>query len=152
MLKIPYANSTGSIMYCMVCSRPDLAHSISVVDRFMTNPGCEHWNALKRVLSYLKGSVSRGLLFKGNGGADSLVGYVDSDFAWNLDTRKSFSGYVFTLFGTTISWKANLQSVVALSITAAEYISVTEGINEAIWLRGILSELGIHQSKVKYIL
>lgn len=69
----------------------------------MANLGYEHWNALKWVLRYLDGSVSMGLLLKENGGADSLVGYVDFDFAGNLDIRKSLSGYVFTLFGTTIS-------------------------------------------------
>lgn len=137
MLKIPYANDVGSIMYCMVCRKPDLAYSVSVVSRFMANPSYEHYNALKWDLRYLKGSVSKGLLFKENSGADSLEGYVDSDFAGNLDTRKSLSSYVFTLFSTAISWKAKLQSMVTLSTIEAEYISVIKVFKEAIWLHGI---------------
>ena len=80
--------------------------------------------------------------------SDKLVGYVDVDFAGSIDIRKSLIGYVFTLFGTAISWKSMLQSMVALSTTKAEYIAVTEAIKEAIWLQGMLGELGVHQQKV----
>ena len=66
---------------------------------------------------------------------DVLEGYVDADFAGNVDTRKSLSGFVFTLFGTTVTWKANRQLVVALSTTQAEYIALVEGVKEAIWLK-----------------
>ena len=66
-----------------------------------------------------------------------------------MDTRKSLSGFVFTLFGTAISWKANQQSVVALSTTQAEYIALVEGVNEAMWLKGMIGELGITQGCVK---
>ena len=60
---------------------------------------------------------------------------MDADFAGNVDTRKSLSGFVFTLFGTTVTWKANRQLVVALSTTQAEYIALVEGVKEAIWLK-----------------
>lgn len=77
-----------------------------------------------------------------------VEGFVDSDYAGNLDTRKSLTGFVFTFFGTSISWKTILQSVVALSTTEAEYIAVTEAIKEALWLKGIISELGLKQEQV----
>jgi hypothetical protein len=80
---------------------------------------------------------------------DALEGYVDADYAGNVDTRKSLSGFVFTLYGTAISWKANQQSVVALSTTQAEYIALVEGVKEAIWLKGMIGELGITQECVK---
>ena len=123
MEKVPYASAVGSLMYSMVCTRPDLAYSVSMVSRYMANPGKEHWSALKWILRYVKGSITKGLVFDGlkDECRDSQVlkGYVDADYAGCLDTRKSLSGYVFVLFGIAISWKACLQKVVALSTTEA---------------------------------
>lgn len=76
------------------------------------------------------------------------MGFVDSDFAGNLDTRKSLTGFVFTAFGTTICWQAVLKSVVALSTTEAEFIAITEGIKKAIWLKGLIAELRVKQEQV----
>lgn len=148
--QVPYANVVGSIMYTMICTRPDLAHSISVVSRFMANPGKHHWEALKWILRYLKSSSSVGILYenKDDFEGEALAGFVDSDYAANLDTRKSQSGYIFYLYGATISWKSCLQSVVALSTTEAEYIAITEAVKEGEWLRGILGEFGIDQNYV----
>lgn len=75
----------------------------------------------------------------------NVVGYVDSDYGGDLDHRRSTSGYIFSLCASSISWKASLQSIAALSTTEAEYIAATEGVKEAIWLRGLLNELGITQ-------
>lgn len=145
----PYANGVGSIMYSMVCSRPDIAYAMSVESRFMANPGEHHWEALKWTMRYMNGSSNLGLMFKKQKEMNQpIIGFVDSDFAGNIDTRKSLTGFIFTLYGTTISWKSSLQSVVALSTTEAEYIALTEGIKEAIWLKGILSEFGICQKQI----
>jgi len=105
----PYASGVGSIMYGMVCSRPDLSYSISVISRFMANPGQVHWKALKWVLRYLKGCFGGMKFTRSEPGRDALEGYVDADYPGNVDTRKSLSGFVFTLFGTTVTWKANQQ-------------------------------------------
>lgn len=149
MKTVPYASGVGSVMYGMVCSRPDLAHAVSVVSRFMANPGMTHWNALKWLLRYLNGSLGSGLRFKRSTQVEeALTGYVDADFAGCVDTRKSTTGYVFTLFGTAVTWKANLQSVVSLSTTEAEYIALTEAVKEGSWLRGLVNDLGIIQSRV----
>ncbi|KAE8715970.1 hypothetical protein F3Y22_tig00110156pilonHSYRG00076 [Hibiscus syriacus] len=121
MESVPYVSGVGSIMYGMVCCRPDLAYAVSVISRFMANPGQAHWEALKWTLRYLRGSI---------------------------DTRKSLTGFIFTVFGTAVSWKSNIQSVVALSTTEAEYIAVTEAIKEAMWLKGMVEELGIQQKVV----
>ena len=76
------------------------------------------------------------------GPTSSLIGYVDSNCAGDLDNIKSLTNYVFTLSGYTINWKSILQSTVALSTIEAEYI--TEVIKEAIWLRGLVSDFGLH--------
>lgn len=149
MSSVPYASGVGSIMYAMVCSRPDLAYAVSVISRFMSNPGKIHWEALKWILRYLKGASNFGLMFERQDDINQpVIGYVDSDYAGNVDTRKSLTGFLFTLYGTAISWKSSLLSVVALSTTEAEYIALTEAIKEAMWLKGITNELGINQGQL----
>ncbi|XP_042051274.1 secreted RxLR effector protein 161-like [Salvia splendens] len=148
--KIPYANIIGSVMYTMLCTRPDLAQAISVTSRFMADHGRQHWVALKWMLRYLKGASKFGLVYKAEsdhqGGA--LAGFCDSDYASNRDNRRSQTGYVFNLFGTAVSWKSGLQHVVALSTTEAEYIAITEAAKEAKWLKGILEYFGERQETV----
>ena len=75
-------------------------------------------------------------------------GYCDADFATNLDSRKSQTGYVFTLYGSAVSWKSGLQSVVALSTTEAEYMALTEAVKESFWLKGILNDFGVRQKAI----
>ena len=74
-----------------------------------------------------------------------LQGYVDVDFAGDIDSRKSTTGFVFTLGGTAISWVSNLQKIVTLSTTEVEYVAATEAGKEMIWLHGFLDELGKKQ-------
>ena len=111
MSRVPYASAVGSLMYAMVCTRPDLAHAVSVVSRFMGQPGKEHWAAVKRIFRYLKGTSDVGLIY----GCDNprlVTGYSDSDYSGDADSRRSMTGYVFTLGGFVVSWKVTLQSTV----------------------------------------
>ena len=152
MSKIPYANIVGSIMYAMVCTRTDLSHAISVVSRFMVDPCREHWFALKWLLRYVKGTANKGLVFGYDSSpvdcSDAVTGFVDSDFIGCLHTRKSLTSYVFTAYGTAISWKATLQKVVALSTTKAEYMALSEAVKEALWLLGLVKELKLKQQQI----
>ena len=77
-----------------------------------------------------------------------VVGYCDSDYAGDLDKRRSTTGYVFTLAKAPVSWKSTLQSIVALFTTEAEYMAITEAVKEAIWLQGLLDDLGVGQKQV----
>ncbi|KAH9754460.1 hypothetical protein KPL71_015451 [Citrus sinensis] len=150
MSKVPYSNAVGSLMYAMVLTRPDISHALSVVSRFMSNQGTDHWRAVKWVMRYLRGTTEYGLLYGGTGNKENiLVGYVDSDFAGDLDKRRSLTGYLFTLGGCTVNWKATLQNVVALSTTEAEYTAAAEALKEAIWLKGMIIELGAEQDSVE---
>ena len=146
MSHVPYSSAVGSLMYAMVCTRPDLAYAVSVVSRYMHNPGKDHWEAVKWILRYVKGTVGKGLVFdKSKAATCNVVGFVDSDYAGDLDRRRSTSGYVFALCAGAVSWRACLQSVTALSTTEAEYMAASEGVKEATWLRGLVMELGVHQ-------
>jgi ATP-binding cassette subfamily B (MDR/TAP) protein 1 len=111
-------------MYVMVCSRPNLSHALSVVSRYMANPGKEHWKAVQWVFRYLRRTSKARLQFGHS--KIGLVGYVDSDYAGDLDKRRSLTGYVFTIGGCAVSWKASLQANVALSTTEAEYMAIYE--------------------------
>jgi hypothetical protein len=93
-------------MYAMICSRPDLSYAMSLVSRYMTNPGKEHWNVVKWIFRYLRGTSNVCLQFGRT--RKRLVGYVDSDFTADLDRRRSLTGYVFTVGGCAVSWRACL--------------------------------------------
>ena len=146
--EVPYSNAVGSVMYTMISPRPDLAFSVGLVSRFMSNPSKEHWAAVQWVLRYLVGTQSVGLVFKKSAEKFRVEGYSDSDFGGDLDRRRSTTGFVFRVGGNTVSWNSGLQQVVALSTTEAEYISLVEAINEGMWLRGLAEELGYGQSEV----
>lgn len=147
MSKVPYANAIGSLMYAMVYTRPDISHVVGVVSRYMHNPGKDHWQAVKWILRYIHNTVDVGLVFEQKD-SQYLVGYCDSDYAGDLDKRRSTTGYVFTIANAPVSWKSTLQSAVALSTTEAEYMTITEAEKEAIWLQGLLRELGIGQEEI----
>jgi len=143
MSKVPYASAVGSLMYAMVCTRPDIAHAVGVVSRYMSKPGKEHWEGVKWILRYLKGTSGMSLCFRKSN--IILQGYSDADLGGDLDSRKSTTGYVFTLGGTAISWMSRLQKSVALSTTEAEYMANSEAAKEMIWLKRFLEELGKKQ-------
>nr|GEX00313.1 retrovirus-related Pol polyprotein from transposon TNT 1-94 [Tanacetum cinerariifolium] len=118
MSRIPYANDVGSLMYVMVFTRPDIAHAMSVVSRYMAHLEKEHWNAMKRIFCYLKRTFDVDLIYGGER-EYLIVGYSYSDYAVNLDAKRSLTFYVFTIGNSVVSWKATLQPSVALSTIEA---------------------------------
>lgn len=94
MKNVPYASVVGSLMYTMVCTRPDIAHAVGVVSRFMSNPGKEHWAAVNWILRYLRGTSRVSLCF--GSGQPVLDGYTDADMSSEVDSSKSTSGYLMT--------------------------------------------------------
>jgi hypothetical protein len=109
-----------------------IAHAVGVVRRYMNNPSKEHWEAVKWIIMYLRGTSTHALFF---GGSDNfLQGYVDSDMEGDKDSRRSTTWYVFTIGRTTISSISKLQKVVELSTIGVEYVVATEASKEIIWL------------------
>ncbi|XP_040873685.1 secreted RxLR effector protein 161-like [Glycine max] len=130
MSHIPYASVVGSLMYAMVCTRPDLAQAVSVVSRYMGNPGMEHRQVEKRIFRYLKGVVDIGRLsWRHVMWARRLLNF---DYAINLDARRSENRYAFMINNSFASWKATLQPIMALSSIEAEYMALAEAIKERI--------------------
>ncbi|CAD6232026.1 unnamed protein product [Miscanthus lutarioriparius] len=97
MSRVPYSSAVGSLMYAMVCSRPDLSYAMSLISRYMADPGKEHWKVVQWIFRYLRGTTNACLKFDRTG--KRLTGYVDSDFVADLDKRRSLTGYVFTIGG-----------------------------------------------------
>eukprot|EP00253_Pinus_taeda_P019706 PITA_19706 len=119
---VPYASVVSSLMYVMVCTRPDIAHAVGVLSRFMSKLGKEHWTIVKRVFRDLCGTSDYGLCYQGRPRLDriwDICGFVDVNWDGDLDQRRSTSGYVFNLFGGAVSWMSKKQYVVALSTTEA---------------------------------
>ena len=145
MRRVPYASAVGSLMYAMVCTRPDIAFAVGTVSRYMSNPGKEHWAAVKWILRYLKGTSSVCLRY--GVGKPLLEGFTDSDMSGDVDSSRSTSGYVMTYSGGAVSWQSRLQKAVALSTTEAKYMAAVEAGKELIWMRDFLSELGVKQEE-----
>ena len=107
MMKVPYASVVGSLMYAMVCTRPDIGYVVGVVSRLMSNPGKEHWNMVKWILRYLKGTWNMCLRFGSS--EPQHDGFTYSDMSADVDTSRSTSRYVMTYAGGAISWQSRLQ-------------------------------------------
>lgn len=137
---LPYRELVGALMYLAVCTRPDISHAVSYLSQFNSCYDSTHWSAAKRVLRYLKGTENMGLYFKKD--QKLLTGYVDADWGNCPEDRRSYTGFVFILGGSPISWESRKQRTVALSSTEAEYMALTEAAKEAVYLRRLLSELG----------
>jgi hypothetical protein len=143
MYRVPYSSAVGSLMYAMVCTRPDIAHVVGVVRKYINNLGKEHWEAVKWILRYLIGTTTHALCFGGS--YNFLQGHVDSNMVGDKDNRRSTIGYVFTIGGTTVSWISKLKKVVSLSTIEAEYVVATEASKEIICLQRFMEELGKKQ-------
>eukprot|EP00253_Pinus_taeda_P028800 PITA_28800 len=132
---VPYASAVGNRMYAMVSTRPDIAHAVGVLSKFMSKIRKEHWTAVKRVFRYLHGTSDYGFCYQGRLGLDRVLdirGFVDADWAGDLDERRSTSWYAFNLFGGAVSWMSKKQSVVVLLTIEAEYMAATHASKEAV--------------------
>ena len=133
MRNVPYAQAVGNLMYAMTSTRPDICHAFGFVSRFQSNPGKEHWQAVKRIFRYLKGTKNLKLCF---GLCDlDIKGYSNTDVAGDVDDRKSTSGHVFLFGGTIVSWLSKKQSYVAKYTMEAEYIACSTAVSDAVWIK-----------------
>jgi hypothetical protein len=146
MVGKPYRELLGSVMWGQLATRPDLSYAVSVLSRFQTNAGIEHWRALLHVLGYIRNTLNYGLIYSRDGSSGLLpVGYADSDYAACHDTRRSTSGHVFVMAGAPVCWSSKRQATVALSTVEAEYISLTRAAQQQKWMHAWMSEVNLEQ-------
>ena len=141
MRQVPYASTIGSLMYVMLCTRPDICYSVGMINRYQSNPGLKHWQAVKHILKYLRRTRYYMLVYHSK---DLIpIGYTDSNFQLDLDFRKSTSSCVFNLGGGAISWRSVKQSCIVDSTMEAEYVVACEAAKEAVWLKKFIFDLGV---------
>ena len=116
-----YRSMIGCLLYLTV-SWPNIAFSVGVCSRYLSNPKVSHWNAVKRIIKYVGGTCDYGLFYSKESNL-SLVGSSDSDWAANADDRKSTTGECFYIGANLVTWMSKKQNSISLSITKAEYIA-----------------------------
>ncbi|KAI3790529.1 hypothetical protein L2E82_03631 [Cichorium intybus] len=140
---IPYASAIGSIMYAMLCTRPDVSYALSMTSRYQQNPGEAHGTAVKNILKYLRRTREMFLIYGGSEENISVKCYTDASFQTDRDDSRSQSGCVFILNGGAVSWRSSKQDVVAQSTTESEYIAASEATKEVVWIRKFIEDLGV---------
>ena len=130
MKKVPYISAVGSLLFLALATRPDIAHTVSVLCRFNSNPGVAHWKSVKHLFRYLRGTLDYRLVYGPTDSKELFASFCDADHAGNPDNGRSTSGYVLRIGSGAISWSSKLQGLVAQSTTEAEFIAAIEACNQ----------------------
>ncbi|XP_039120642.1 secreted RxLR effector protein 161-like [Dioscorea cayenensis subsp. rotundata] len=139
-----YKQPVGSLMY-LTSTRSDLLYVVGLLNRYMAHPTTFHLQAAKHVLRYIKGTTTFGVFYR-QGGNHQLVGYSDSDYAGDVEDRRSTLGFQFLLSSGVVSWSSRKQPIVKLSTTEAEFVTAFACACQAVWLRRMMEQLDQTQS------
>lgn len=138
----PYREAIGSLLYLNNKTRPDLSFSVNFISRYMEKPTRSDINNVKHILKYLKGNRDFGIKFNNNNNKfNEIIAYSDADYAGDIDTRKSTTGYMIFYNGGIINWTSRKQPIVALSTTEAEFIAAADCCQNLIYIKNFLEEL-----------
>jgi hypothetical protein len=138
--EVPYLSAIGALMYLANCTRPDIAFSVNLLVRYSSAPTRRHWNGVKHVLRYLRGTTDM-RLFYSRGSNSQLVGYADAGFLSDPRKGRSQTGYLFTCENTAISWRSIKQTLVATSSNHSKIIVIYEASRECLWLRSLIQHI-----------
>ncbi|UYV78997.1 hypothetical protein LAZ67_17000580, partial [Cordylochernes scorpioides] len=136
---VPYRELIGSLLYLANSSRPDMTFAVTKLAQFCSNPGERHWQAAKHILRYLQATKNVSLIYKR--GSDDILAFSDSDWANDIDDRRSTSGSAVTINGCLVSWRSKKQNCVSLSTMESEYIVLAQTTKEILWIAQILENL-----------
>eukprot|EP00955_Chlamydomonas_euryale_P067625 359890-Chlamydomonas_euryale.AAC.1 len=151
-LKLSFMEIIGSLMYLAICTRPDISHAVCTLARFMAAQTTVQMEYAKHVLRYLRSSTTYGFPLGvplGGVGAHSLLGFCNSVWGGDFDTKRITTGYVFILNGGAIAWQSKLQQTVAASTCEAEYMAASAAAKEALWLRRLMCAFEIPPAAVE---
>ncbi|XP_049394900.1 secreted RxLR effector protein 161-like [Solanum stenotomum] len=129
--EVPYLSAISALMYLANATRPDIAFSVNLLARYSYSPTRRHWNGIKHILRYLKGTSDLGLFYTNKDSAN-LVGHADAGYLSDPHKMRSQTGYLFTYGGTAISWRSTKQSIIATSSNHAEIIAIHEASRECV--------------------
>ena len=127
-------------MYLANYTQPDIAFAVNLLARYSSAPTRRHWNGIKHILRYLRGTTDLGLLYS-NGSKPQLVGYADAGYLSNPHKDRSQIGYLFTNGNTAISWRSVKRTISATSSNHAEIIAIHEASRVCVWLRSVIQHI-----------
>nr|XP_056716096.1 uncharacterized protein LOC130486819 [Euleptes europaea] len=141
-----YRKALGKLLYISTLSRPDIGSAVGILCRKTALPTNKDWNAVRRLVRYLKGTAYYKLKLPANE-RPKLVVYVDADWGGDMKSRECTRVHIFFYGGGAISWLSKKQDIIALSSTEAKYVSAAQGCQEIQWLRRLLTDLGMDTSE-----
>ncbi|CAM8928284.1 unnamed protein product [Rhodiola kirilowii] len=148
--QLEYSRVIGSLMYVMTSTRPDIAFAVGKLSRYTSNPSKDHWQAVHRVLRYLKGTMNLGLVYSEF--PSVIEGYSDASWISNEEDHSSTSGWVFLLGGGAISWASKKQTCISCSTMESEFIALAAASKEAEWLKNMIHEIPLCERPISPIL
>lgn len=140
-LRNEYSAAIGSFNFAAVATRADIKCTVQELAQFMSNPSPTHWTAAKRVMRYFKGTLDLGITYTPS--TDDPEIFSDANWGTCPIDRKSISGYAVIFGNAAISWYSKKQPTVALSTMEAEYMAVSNATRESLWIRELLTEIGL---------
>jgi len=139
-----YKSVIGALQYLLV-TRPKLSYFVNKVSQFMHDPHVHHWQAVKRILRYLAGTLDHGIMLHPHS-SSFILAFSNADWVADVDDRKSTTGYCVYLGSNLVSWSTHKQKNVSRSSTEAEYHAIAAVMTKILWLQSLLCELHIPTS------
>ena len=136
-------------MYCMLFTRPDISIAVGQIAEVCNARRKPQWKAVKRIMAYLKGTIDHGISFSAGPNNGILYAYSDADYAGDLDTRRSTTGYLLLLNNGPVTWPSRRQHCTTLSTTEDEYVAACKATKEVTWMRNPLEHIGLPRSAPK---
>ena len=147
-----YQSMLGSLMYVVIRTQPNIMFTVHYLSQFSVAPGSEHIMALKCIYRYLNGTWDLRITFHGNQIGDDIIRFTDSDWAGDVNSWRSVSGYIFIFCGAAIAWLAKKQLTIALSSTEVEYMALTHASKESTFLEHLYKNVSIPISPPIFLL
>ncbi|CAM8965359.1 unnamed protein product [Rhodiola kirilowii] len=147
--QLEYAKVIGSLMYAMTSTRPDIAFAVGKLSRYTSNPSMQHWQAIHRVLRYLKGTMNFGLVYSDI--PSVIEGFSDASWISNEEDHSSTSGWVFLLGGGVISWASKKQTCITSSTMESEFVALAAASKEAERLKNLIHEIPLWERPISPI-
>jgi ribonuclease HI len=138
--EVPYLSAIGALMYLANYTRPDISFSVNLLSRYSSSPTQRHWNGVKHVFRYLRGTMDMGLFYPKVPKLE-LIGYADAGYLSDPHHGRSQTGYLFTSGDTAISWRSVKQTITATSSNHAELLALHEASRECVWLRSMIKHI-----------